>query len=143
MRMWMVSLRRAGSASSMNSLSGGGRTQYVAGPGHICQTRSKIALRLRCAVLGVRSFLLDLEHVGTADHLVDRPEAELSHVLTEVFGDVVEEIDDLFGLAGELRAQLGILGSDTNGAGVDYEVRLATQRLIGVIQSTHDDTSSS
>ncbi len=55
------------------------------------------------------TLLVDLEHVSATNHLVDGPEAELGHVTTRVLHNVVEEVDDLLGLAGELRTQLWVL----------------------------------
>jgi hypothetical protein len=52
------------------------------------------------------------------NHLVDGPVAELGHDGTQLVGNVVEEVDDMFGRTLELLAELGVLGSDTNGAGV-------------------------
>jgi hypothetical protein len=40
---------------------------------------------------------------------------------TKVFSHVIEEVDDLLGLAGELGAELRVLGGDTDRAGVDWE----------------------
>ena len=45
-----------------------------------------------------------LEHVNAADHVVHLAEAELSHDLAKLFGDEEEEVDDVFGLALELRS---------------------------------------
>ncbi len=59
-----------------------------------------------------------VEHVDAADHFVERAEAKLGHDLADLLGDEEEEIDDVFGLAGELRAQRGILRGDADGAGV-------------------------
>lgn len=88
--------------------------------------------------LGVAERVVDAEEVGTTDHLVDGAESELGHVRPELFGDVVEEVDDVLGLAGELGAQgtangergyedrrseaksnSRVLGRDSDGAGVE------------------------
>ena len=50
-----------------------------------------------------------VELVDTADHFVDRAHAELRHDLAQFFGDEEEIIDDMFGLAGETRAQHRVL----------------------------------
>ena len=65
----------------------------------------------------------DVEHVHAADHVVERAEAELGHDLADFFGEEEEEVDDVFGLAGEFLAELGVLRGDADGAGV--EVALA------------------
>ena len=54
-----------------------------------------------------------------ANHLVDGPETKLGHDCTQLVGHVVEEVDDLLRLAGELRAKLRVLGGDTDRASVD------------------------
>jgi hypothetical protein len=54
-----------------------------------------------------------------ANHLVDSPVTKLGHDGTQLVGDVVEEIDDMLGSALELLAEFGILGGDTNRAGVE------------------------
>ena len=64
-----------------------------------------------------------IDLVDAADHLVDLAEAKLGHVLADLFGDEEEEVDDVFGLAGEALAQDRVLGGDADGAGV--EVALA------------------
>ncbi|GKT57393.1 conserved hypothetical protein [Colletotrichum tofieldiae] len=58
----------------------------------------------------------DPEDLNVANHLVDGAETKLGHDGTELVGDVVEEVDDVLGSAGELLAELGILGGDTNRA---------------------------
>jgi hypothetical protein len=71
-------------------------------------------------VLGlcVPQVLTDLKHLGVANHLVDSPVAKLGHDSTELVGNVVEEVDDVFGSTLELLAKLGILCGDTNRASV-------------------------
>ena len=61
---------------------------------------------------------IDIQAIGTADHLVDRPEAELGHQLAHFLRDEPEEGLDELGLAGELLAQLRILRRDAHRAGV-------------------------
>ena len=63
------------------------------------------------------------EHVHAADHLVERAEAQLRHVLAHLFGDEEEKVDDVFRLALELGAQHGILRGHAHRTGV--EVALA------------------
>lgn len=89
--------------------------------------------------LGVAKRVVDAKEVGTTDHLVDGAESELGHIRPELLGDVVEEVDDVLGLASELgaktpakevevrsytkeqteRASLRVLGRDSDGAGVE------------------------
>jgi hypothetical protein len=71
-------------------------------------------------VLGlcVPEILADLKHLGVANHLVDSPVAELGHDCTQLVGNVVEEVDDMFRRTLEFLAELGILSGDTDGAGV-------------------------
>ena len=61
--------------------------------------------------------------VDAADHLVERAEAELGHDAAQLLGDEEEVVDDVLGLAGEARAQHGILRRDADRARV--EVALA------------------
>jgi hypothetical protein len=56
-----------------------------------------------------------------ANHLVDGPVAELGHNSTQLVGNVVEEVDDMFGRTLEFLAKLGVLSGDTNGASVLLE----------------------
>ena len=72
-------------------------------------------------VSGLRraTLLVNLQHVGATNHLVDGTEAELGHDSTEIFREVVEEVDHLLGLAGKLGAKLRVLGGDTDRASVD------------------------
>ena len=53
-----------------------------------------------------------------ADHFVDGAEAELGHDFAHFHGDEGHEIDDVLGLAGEVLAQLRVLGGDADRAGV-------------------------
>jgi len=63
--------------------------------------------------------VVDLEVLGMANHLVDSPEAKLGHDASKLLGDVVEEVNDLLGLASELGSQLWVLRGDSDGAGVE------------------------
>ena len=58
--------------------------------------------------------------------------------MTQIACEAFEEADDVFGLAAELRAQLGFLGSDAGGAGV--EVTLA--RHVAADRDEHRGTES-
>ena len=60
-----------------------------------------------------------VEHLDVADGLGDRAEPERGEVLAHLLGDELEEVDDELGLAGELLAQLGVLGGDADGARVE------------------------
>jgi hypothetical protein len=70
--------------------------------------------------LGSPELLVDLQHIRTTNHLVDGAEAKFGHVATKFFRNVVEEVNDLFRLAGKLGAELRVLGGDTNRASVHY-----------------------
>ena len=59
-----------------------------------------------------------LQAIRAADHLVHRPESEFRHQLAHVFGDEPEVVLDELRLAGELLAQLRILGRDADRAGI-------------------------
>ena len=59
------------------------------------------------------------EGVGTADHLVERTEAELSHDLADFLGDEAHEVHGVFRTAGEVLTELRILGGDADRAGVE------------------------
>ncbi len=82
-----------------------------------------------------------------------RPEAELRHDLAHFLGDEVEEVDDVFGLTGELLAQLGVLGGDAHRARVevadahhhaahDDEGRGGEPELLGAEQRADDDVAA-
>src|SRR5580658_6980924 len=60
----------------------------------------------------------DFQHVDAADHLVDGAEAQVCHVLPDLFGEEKEEIDYMLGLPLELLAQHGILRGDADRAGI-------------------------
>ena len=62
--------------------------------------------------------VVDLQHLGVADHLVDSPESQSSHDGTELVGDVIEEVDHVLGRTGELLAKLRILRGNAYRAGV-------------------------
>ena len=63
--------------------------------------------------------VVDLQCVDPADHLVDRAEAQRRHDLPSLLGHQEQVVDHVLGLAGELLAQLRILGRDPDGAGVE------------------------
>jgi hypothetical protein len=86
------------------------RTQCVGG--------SKDQRQVDVLGLCVPEILADLEHLSVANHLVNRPVTKLGHDGAQLVGNVVEEVDDMFGRTLELLAELGILGGDTDGAGV-------------------------
>jgi hypothetical protein len=81
-------------------------------------SRSQNQRQVDVLSLCVPEILADLEHLGVANHLVDCPVSELGHDGAQLIGNVVEEIDDMFGRTLEFLAELGILSSDTDGAGV-------------------------
>ena len=95
---------------------------------------------------------LHVQAVGAADHVVDLPEAELGHQLAHFLGDEPEEVLDELGLAGELRAQLGILRGDPHRARVQVadahhdaahhdERRRGEAELLGAEQRADDDVA--
>ncbi len=53
-----------------------------------------------------------------ADGLLDAAESESGEDLADLLGDELEEVDDVFGLAGEPLPQDGVLGGDADRAGV-------------------------
>ena len=59
------------------------------------------------------------EPVRSSDHFVDRAKAELGHMLAHLLGDHAHEVDDVGRIAGEFRAQLGILRRHTHRTGVE------------------------
>ena len=79
------------------------------------EQRRKIQ-RARFRVIARRA---NVQHITATDHLVHRPESELRQDLTHFLGDEEKVIHDVLGLTGEARAQLRILGCDSNGAGVE------------------------
>ena len=66
----------------------------------------------------MRDGALRFEAVGAADHLLDGAEAELGHELADLGGNERHEIDDVFGLAGESRAEAWVLGGNAHRTGV-------------------------
>ena len=66
--------------------------------------------------------LLDIgvgfQHFHAANHFLDSAEAKLGHDLPQFLGHKEKVVDDVFGLAGEARAQFGVLGGNADGAGV-------------------------
>ena len=63
--------------------------------------------------------LTHIEQVAAADHLIERAEAHLRHVLAHLLGDEAEEVDDVLRPSLELLAQLRVLRGDAHGAGVE------------------------
>ncbi len=61
---------------------------------------------------------VDVEQVVAADDLVEAAVAERREELAHLLGEELEEVHDELRLAGEARAQLGVLGRDADGAGV-------------------------
>ena len=94
-----------------------------------------------------------VEHLGVADRLGDRAEAERGEVLAHLLGDELEEVDDELRLAGEALAQLGVLGGDADRAGVEVadahhhaaahdERRGGEAELLGAEQRGDDDVAA-
>src|SRR5262249_56196959 len=61
----------------------------------------------------------DVEHVGTADHLLHGTETQARHVLADLLRDEVKEGLHELRLARELRAEFGILAADSHPTGVE------------------------
>ena len=94
-----------------------------------------------------------VERLGVADRLVEAAEAERGQVLAHLLGDVGEERLDELRLAGELLAQLGVLGRDADRAGVEvadahHDAAADDQRrggeavLLGAEQRGDDDVAT-
>ncbi len=94
-----------------------------------------------------------VEHLGVADRLGDRAEAELGQVLAHLVGHVLEEGDDVLGLAVETLAQHRVLRRDAHRAGVevadphhhaagDDQRRRREAELLGAQQRADDDVSA-
>lgn len=88
-----------------------------------------------------------------ADGLLDGAEAELGEDLADLFGDELEEVDDVLGLAGEPLAQRRVLRGDADRAGVqvadahhdaagDDERRGRETELLGAEQRGDDDVTA-
>ena len=60
-----------------------------------------------------------VERLHLTDRLVDAAEAQRREQLTHLFGDELEEVHDVLGLAGVARAQDRVLGGDADRAGVE------------------------
>ncbi len=75
-------------------------------------------LQVEALRLPVRDGLGGVEELGVADGLLDRAEAQLGEDLAHLLRDVLEEVDDELGLAGEAVAQDRVLGGDADWAGV-------------------------
>ena len=80
-----------------------------------------------------------------SDHVLQCFEAHLRHDLAQLFGDEEEIIHHMFGLAGELASEDGVLGGNPNRAGVqmafahhdatlDHQRRRGKAKLIGTEQ---------
>ena len=82
--------------------------------GHVQDRREVEAVRLP-----VLDRAAGVEHLGLPDRLVQAAEAQRRQVLADLLGDVGEERLDELRLAGELLAQLGVLGRDADRAGVE------------------------
>jgi hypothetical protein len=59
-----------------------------------------------------------LEDFDMSNHLVDGAETKLCHDGSKLVGNIVEEVDNMFGSTGELLSELRVLSGDTNRAGV-------------------------
>ncbi|MCY1376487.1 hypothetical protein D9M69_639780 [compost metagenome] len=68
--------------------------------------------------LPVADGVLRVQHFRVADRFLDAPEAKFREDFADFLGQEFEEVDHEFGLAAEAGAQLGVLGGNTHGAGV-------------------------
>lgn len=85
--------------------------------------------------------VVDDQVLGSTNHLIDSSESKLGHDASELFDDVVEEVDDLFGLTSEFGTESRVLGSNTDGTSVsDIRKRLNIDLLV---TSLHHDTTHS
>jgi hypothetical protein len=98
-----------------------------------CQDERKINVLSLC----VTKVVTNAQNLSTTNHLVDGAETKLGHDGTKLVGDVVEEVDDVLGSTLELASQLGILGSDTDGASVQvaFSVMRVSKSSSGIICS--------
>ena len=79
-----------------------------------------------------------LEQIGAAHGIAESCEAQSGEHVTQIACEAFEEADDVFGLAAELRAQLGFLGSDAGGAGVEVTL----PRHVAANRDEHRGTES-
>ena len=97
----------------------------------------------------VRNGALRFEPVGAPDHLLDGAETELRHKLADLGRNERHEVHDVLGLAGEFRAEPGILGRDAHRAGIEmadahhdaargHQWRGRKTELLGAEQCGHD-----
>ena len=116
--------------------------------GHVQQRGQVQALRLP-VVHGAGG----VEQLGVADGLLEGAEAQLGEELADLFGDELEEVDDVLGLAGEPLAQHRVLGGDADRAGVqvadahhdaagDDQRRGREAELLGAEQRGDDDVAA-
>ena len=75
-----------------------------------------VQIQLRCTAAGGSG--LDPQQIGAAYQLVHGAHAKLCHVLPQLLGHKGEVVDDVLRLALEVLAQLGVLGADAHGTGV-------------------------
>src|SRR5690606_26053451 len=61
---------------------------------------------------------LHIQKIGTADEVIELPDAKLSHQFAYLFGNEEEVIDHMFRLACKALAQVRILSGDTYRASV-------------------------
>ena len=94
-----------------------------------------------------------VEQLDVADRLEQRAEAQLREQLPDLLRDELHERDDELRLAGEPRAQLGVLGRDADRAGVEVadahhdaaghdQRRRREAELLGAEQRADDDVAA-
>src|SRR5437879_11500498 len=68
--------------------------------------------QIEAASLPVMDGGLYIEHVYAADHFVHAAEAQLRHILTDLFRQKEEAVNDVLGLPSKLLAQHRVLGGN-------------------------------
>mmetsp|Transcript_30094 Transcript_30094/g.66685 ORF Transcript_30094/g.66685 Transcript_30094/m.66685 type:complete len:271 (+) Transcript_30094:3246-4058(+) len=80
--------------------------------------------------VGLNGLPVHLQHISAAHHLIQGPEAQAGHDLTQLLGHHEEVVDHVLRLTSKLGAQLRVLGGDAHGA------------LVGVALAHHDAANS-
>ena len=73
-------------------------------------------VHLACA--GTSRGILDFQQVGAANQFIHGMHAQAGHVFAQILGHKTHKVDDVFRLALKALAQLGVLGADAHGAGI-------------------------
>src|SRR5215217_966465 len=97
--------------------------------------------------------LAHLEFVGTADHLLEGPEAHPRHVLPHLFGDEEEVVDYVLGRTGKALSELGVLCRDAHRARIQvadahhdaasgHQRRRRESEVLGPEERRHGDVAA-